>query len=120
MTGCYQVEIRVPHDHVVVLRVAADDAEAAKRLAVELFDAGNHQDPPEGVELLRDDFEESDEHLYAQVGVDDGRRPDASVQALREQAGMRLACRLLIRAFEGNAPDHALLRKAYEAAGAAV
>ncbi|RME43490.1 MAG: hypothetical protein D6791_15300 [Chloroflexi bacterium] len=114
------VEIRVPHDHVVVMGVEADDADSARKRALDLFDAGDHQEPHPGVVLLRDDFEESDGHLYATVRCGYDLQVDASVRALESEMHRRRACALLVQAAHGkDAPDPTLIRAAIEAALAA-
>lgn len=101
----YEVEYRLPYEHVVVVGVKAKSPERAVALAQREFDKGTIWDNKESMPLLFDDYEEKDGVLEFTAKEVDHFKADPSVEVCVQQACLYNAILLLRKVHDGALED---------------
>lgn len=101
----YEVEYRIPYEHVVVVGIKAQSPERAKEIAQREFDNGSIWDNTEHLPLLVDDYEEKDGCLEFVAKEVDGFSAGPSVEVAVQQSCVYNAIKLLRKVHAGALED---------------
>lgn len=116
----FEVEYRLPHDHMVVVGVKAESPEAAVAKAEAAFDQGHIWDNTPDMPLLIDDYGETDAVLVFKAKEVSTFKADSSVQAKVQEGIASSAIDLLRKVQAGTLEDsdHREIKELLEAVDA--